>query len=101
MAGAACGKIFERCVRHCVVAVRRIPRRRSGRRSVPVSGYPIVLEGTTIAALVAGGGRVATRKVALLIEAGAKVHVVAPVFTPELEQLAVQHPDLRLTRAAV
>jgi precorrin-2 dehydrogenase / sirohydrochlorin ferrochelatase len=60
-----------------------------------------VLEGTAISALVAGGGRVATRKVAALIEAGAKVHVVAPVFTPELQQLAARHPDLRMTRAQV
>jgi len=66
-----------------------------------VSGYPLVLEGTAISALVAGGGRVATRKVAALIEAGAKVHVVAPVFTPELQQLAARHPDLRMTRAQV
>jgi siroheme synthase-like protein len=60
-----------------------------------------VLEGTAISALVAGGGRVATRKVAALIEAGAKVHVVAPVFTPELQQLAARHPDFRMTRAHV
>ena len=66
-----------------------------------MSGYPLVLEGTAISALVAGGGRVATRKVAALIEAGAKVHVVAPVFTPELQQLAARHPDLRMTRAQV
>lgn len=66
-----------------------------------MSGYPLVLEGTAISALVAGGGRVATRKVAALVESGAKVHVVAPVFTPELEQIATRNPELRVTRAHV
>jgi precorrin-2 dehydrogenase/sirohydrochlorin ferrochelatase len=60
-----------------------------------------VLEGTALSALVAGGGRVATRKVASLIEAGAKVHVVAPVITPELQQIAVRNPEMRLTRAHI
>ena len=64
-----------------------------------MSGYPLVLEGTAISALVVGGGRVATRKVSALLEAGARVHVVAPRFTPELQQLAKQHPETRMTRA--
>jgi len=63
-----------------------------------VSGYPLVLEGTTLSAVVVGGGRVATRKVESLVEAGAKVHVVAPVITPVLEQIAKRHPELRVTR---
>lgn len=64
-----------------------------------MSGYPLVLEGTAISALVVGGGRVATRKVESLVGAGAKVHVVAPVLTPALEQLAMHNPELRVTRA--
>jgi precorrin-2 dehydrogenase/sirohydrochlorin ferrochelatase len=64
-----------------------------------VSGYPLVLEGTAISALVVGGGRVATRKVEGLVGAGAKVHVVAPVLTPALEQLAMHSRELRVTLA--
>lgn len=64
-----------------------------------MSGYPIVLEGTAISALVVGGGRVATRKVLALLDAGAAVHVVAPVVTPRLEQAAERYDDLRITRA--
>ena len=64
-----------------------------------MSGYPLVLEGTAIAALVIGGGRVATRKVLALVDSGAKVHVVAPVVTPQIEQLVARHPETRLTRA--
>ena len=64
-----------------------------------MSGYPLVLEGTTLSAVVVGGGRVATRKVESLVAAGANVHVVAPVITPVLEQIAKRHPELRVTRA--
>jgi siroheme synthase-like protein len=64
-----------------------------------VSGYPLVLEGTAISALVIGGGRVATRKVVALVESGAKVHVVAPMVTPQIEQLVARNYEMRLTRA--
>ncbi|MGH9885416.1 MAG: precorrin-2 dehydrogenase/sirohydrochlorin ferrochelatase family protein [bacterium] len=64
-----------------------------------MSGYPIVLEGSAISALVVGGGRVASRRVASLLESGAKVHVVAPVITPQLEQIAAKSYELRITRA--
>lgn len=63
-----------------------------------MSGYPVVLEGTAISALVIGGGRVATRRVQALLESGAKVHVVAPVLTPQLEQIAATNYELRVTR---
>lgn len=64
-----------------------------------MSGYPLVLEGTTLSAVVVGGGRVATRKTLALLEAGARVHVVAPVITPTLEQAISRHHELRITRA--
>ncbi len=64
-----------------------------------MSGYPLVIEGTALSAVVAGGGRVATRKVLALLEAGARVHVVAPVVTPTLEQAVARHPDLLITLA--
>ncbi|MGB7932451.1 MAG: NAD(P)-dependent oxidoreductase, partial [Gammaproteobacteria bacterium] len=37
--------------------------------------------------LVVGGGRVAARKVAMLLKAGAKISLVAPALCDELEKL--------------
>ena len=44
-----------------------------------MSGVPILVEGSAIRALIVGGGAVASRKAAVLLEAGAHVRVVAPV----------------------
>ena len=41
-------------------------------------GYPVMLDLTGADVLVVGGGAVAARKVAGLVEAGARVTVVAP-----------------------
>jgi siroheme synthase-like protein len=65
-----------------------------------MSGYPLVIEGAALSAVVAGGGRVATRKVLSLLESGARVHVVAPVITPELERVAAANPEMLITRSA-
>lgn len=54
-----------------------------------MSGYPIVLEGEAISALVVGGGRVAERKVRALLASGAQVRVVAPAIADSLRDLAV------------
>ena len=64
-----------------------------------MSAYPIVIEGAAISALVVGGGRVAERKIRPLLDAGARIHVVAPVVTDEIEKLATQSDALRLTRS--
>lgn len=64
-----------------------------------MSAYPLMLDGSALSALVVGGGRVATRKVAGLLAAGARVHVVAPIVSLELEQRAVETDLLRITRA--
>ena len=45
LAGAARREIFERGVRRGARAVRRVPRRGSRARAVPVSAYPLMLEG--------------------------------------------------------
>jgi len=50
-----------------------------------MANYPINLDLTGRDVLVVGGGPVAARKVAGLVEAGAKVHVVSPEFVSELE----------------
>src|SRR6185503_14136118 len=99
LAGAARGEILECGVRRGAAALRCVPRRGSGDRAIPMSGFPLVVEGTAISAIVIGGGRVATRKVMSLLESGMKVHVIAPVILPPLEQLAAKNYDLRLTKA--
>jgi precorrin-2 dehydrogenase/sirohydrochlorin ferrochelatase len=49
--------------------------------------YPIFLDVQEKPALVIGGGRVATEKVAGLRSAGARITVVSPDLTPELAEL--------------
>jgi len=56
-----------------------------------VRGGEVYLSGLVLAGrrvLVAGGGRVAARRVPALLDAGALVHLVAPVLAPELAALA-------------
>jgi siroheme synthase-like protein len=48
-------------------------------------GYPVNLLVTDRRCVVVGAGRVATRKIAALLEAGAAVHVVAPELSPEVQ----------------
>jgi siroheme synthase-like protein len=63
-----------------------------------VSGYPVLIEGRTITALVVGGGRVALRKVRALLATGASVRVVAPTIIGELDVLAERDSRLTLER---
>jgi siroheme synthase-like protein len=66
-----------------------------------VSAYPIVLEGKCLSALVVGGGSVAVRKVRALLDAGAKVHVIAPEIAPELVEWAASDAEaLRITQGS-
>ena len=51
-------------------------------------GYPITLLLAPQRCVVVGGGAVATRKVKMLLAAGAVVTVVAPEVTEELQTLA-------------
>ena len=63
-----------------------------------MSAYPVMLDGGSLRALVVGGGRVATRKVRGLVEAGASVRVVAPEIDAELERGG--NTKLRIERRA-
>ena len=54
--------------------------------------YPIVLDLTGRPCLVVGGGAIAERKVAGLVEARARVTVVSPSLTPGLLRLATEAP---------
>ncbi len=51
--------------------------------------YPVFLDVDGRRVVVAGGGKVALRKVQALLEAGASVTVVAPHFDPGFHNLAV------------
>jgi siroheme synthase-like protein len=50
-----------------------------------VSDFPIALHGERVTAVIIGGGPVGTRKALALADAGARVRVVSPEITPELE----------------
>lgn len=52
--------------------------------------YPIVLRLESVPCLVVGGGRVAARKAAGLLECGAELTAVAPEFSPEMERLPLR-----------
>ena len=53
-----------------------------------MSGVPILVDGAALRVLVVGGGRVAARKLAALLQAGARVRVVAPQATASIRALA-------------
>jgi uroporphyrin-III C-methyltransferase/precorrin-2 dehydrogenase/sirohydrochlorin ferrochelatase len=50
-----------------------------------VSLYPLALRLESRRVLVVGGGAVATRRVPALLEAGARIEIVAPALTPALQ----------------
>ncbi len=62
--------------------------------------YPMMVDLAGRRCLVVGGGRVAERKVALLLECGADVAVVSPVTSRTLADLAAQGA-IRLARRTV
>jgi siroheme synthase-like protein len=51
-----------------------------------------------MSAVVVGGGQVATRKVRALIDSGARVRVIAPAVSRELEDLAAASESLDISR---
>jgi precorrin-2 dehydrogenase/sirohydrochlorin ferrochelatase len=60
-----------------------------------------MLDGARIVALVVGGGQVATRKVRALLDAGARVHVVAPEVSAEIDGwCAADGEAVRVTRGS-
>src|SRR5262249_36893092 len=81
-------------------ALPRDPPRNAEHRSVPVSGYALILDGARLTATVVGGGVVATRKVRALLESGASVRVIAPVIEPALRELRGAGAALAITERA-
>jgi siroheme synthase-like protein len=63
-----------------------------------VSAYPLMLDGARLEALVVGGGAVATRKVRGLLDAGARVRVVAPEVSDDLAALEGASHGLAIER---
>ena len=53
-----------------------------------MSGFPILVEGTALRVLMVGGGSVASRKAAALIESGARLRVIAPVLSDAMRAFA-------------
>ena len=58
----------------------------SGRTAI--TGYPANLVVAARRCVVVGAGRIAARKIAALLDAGADVHVIAPDATPEVREWA-------------
>ena len=67
------------------------------RRHIPPY-YPVSLSLSGRKCLVVGGGSVAQRKVATLLEHGAEVRVISPELCPELEQMAARGLKKALAR---
>jgi uroporphyrin-III C-methyltransferase/precorrin-2 dehydrogenase/sirohydrochlorin ferrochelatase len=63
-----------------------------------VSIIPLGFHGDSVVALVVGGGRVATRRAIALLDAGARVRVIAPDVSPELEARSQGDENLILER---
>jgi precorrin-2 dehydrogenase/sirohydrochlorin ferrochelatase len=62
-----------------------------------VSLIPLGFECESVGALVVGGGRVGTRRALSLLEAGARVRVVAPVMSNDLRAESARNERLSLT----
>ena len=61
-----------------------------------MSGFPLLLHGERVLALVVGGGPVAHRKAMALLRSGATVRVVAPRMTQPLRDVASERPAAKL-----
>jgi precorrin-2 dehydrogenase/sirohydrochlorin ferrochelatase len=63
-----------------------------------VSLIPLGFEGDSVNALVIGGGRVGTRRTLALLDAGARVRVISPAISPELDDASRRSDRLTLER---
>ena len=57
-----------------------------------------MLDGATLSAVIIGGGSVAARKLMALVASGARVRVVAPEITPDIESLAAGNDSVQVAR---
>lgn len=63
-----------------------------------MSLIPLGFEGDSVNVLVIGGGRVGTRRALSLLEAGARVRVIAPAISPELDEASQRNDRLTVER---
>lgn len=68
-----------------------------GKNTAP--GYPVMLHLNSKRCAVIGGGKVAARKIAGLLEAGAQVTVISPVLDSGVDRDQVQHIAAEYDRA--
>lgn len=61
-----------------------------------MSLIPVGFHGDSVVALVVGGGRVGTRRALALLESGAKVRVIAPVVSAELQAVQLRGTHLAI-----
>src|SRR5690606_39619024 len=88
------GRTAEPAWRRPCPVLRARPGEPDGRR--PMGWYPMLVQLAGRPGVVIGGGRVAERKVAALLEAEARVRVVSPSLTPALRRWAEE--DRKSTR---
>src|SRR2546430_169347 len=101
LAGPTCRGLLECHVHGGAPPVRRDSCRRSGGGEILVSsafGVAVVLRGSSVTALVVGGGDVATRKAVALLDGGASVRVRAPIVNPTLLQRAASDEPLLIAQ---
>ena len=58
-----------------------------------LTGYPVNLLVAGRRCVVVGAGRIAARKIAALLDAGATVHVVAPDLSPQVQDWQASGAD--------
>ena len=64
-----------------------------------MNGYPVILTGLRLGrCVVVGGGAIATRKIAGLLDAGLCPVVISPAFSPRIETWAQQERVMRVQR---
>jgi siroheme synthase-like protein len=59
---------------------------------------PLGFSGESMHALIVGGGRVGTRRALMLLDAGARVRVIAPAISQDLDHAAVESDELLIER---
>src|SRR5438874_5385105 len=79
-------------------SLHRLPSCRTESRPVSVSLIPLGFNGELVNALVVGGGNVGTRRALSLLDAGARVRVIAPGISDALETASLRSDRLSLER---
>jgi siroheme synthase-like protein len=98
MAGTPRGSDVSADFRERDSSLHRLPSRGTESRTVSVSLIPLGFSGELVNALVVGGGNVGTRRALSLLEAGARVRVIAPTISNALETESRRSDRLSLDR---